>query len=99
MSVQTPRDHRVTQRDTQTLGDFRRFPFQQFLTNHGDVSRGIGPDLDLITPHFEDGDDDVIGDAEGFADTAGEDQHVCSPCAVLIITDAPQAHSVSHHRA
>jgi hypothetical protein len=52
---------------------------KDLLADHRYLSRGIRPDLDLTALHFEDGDDDVVGDAEGFADTAGEDQHGAAP--------------------
>ena len=48
---------------------------EDLLADDRNISRGIRPDPDMVARHFDDGDDDIVGDAEGFVDTAGEDQH------------------------
>ena len=47
----------------------------EFLAKNGDVGRSVDAEADLVALDVDDGDEDVVGNAEGFADAAGENKH------------------------
>src|SRR5690606_6001454 len=70
-------------------GLFSLDPFVNFFTVHGNVLGGINANPDLIALYAQHRNRHTIANHDGFANTAGNNQHTLAPCCVSITQSLP----------
>ena len=51
------------------------FSLNEFLAEHRDIGRGVDADVNLVAFDLDYRGEDVVGNADGFADAADQNRH------------------------